>query len=258
MTRFDLGRTGTILPAMSTIPTKNRLAAALLALALAFGANAAYAAETETDPDMDTEEPDPETFGAVPLPERMPDGGGEVLPGAPVEEDMAEEAAPAPKTRAERLDALFAGLKAAKTDDEAKKTASRIAEMMLQSGSATIDLLMARALVSVHAKDYALALDLLDAVVRLKPDFVEGWNKRATVHFLRRDYARSLADIHRTLEMEPRHFGAINGLAVILENLDNEERALDAYKRLIEIYPRNEQALKEIRELSGKAEGRQI
>ena len=95
-----------------------------MALALAFGStglSAAQAAETETAPDMDTEEPDPETFGAVPLPERMPDGGGEVLPGAPVDEDMAEEAAPASRTRAERLDALFADLKAAKTDEEARR-----------------------------------------------------------------------------------------------------------------------------------------
>ena len=117
---------------------------------------------------------------------------------------------------------------------------------------------MERALAATHAKDYTLALDLLDAIVRLKPDFAEGWNKRATVHFLRKDYARSLADIHQTLLLEPRHFGAINGLAVILGQLDEDKRSLEAYRRLLEIYPHNKNARLAIEKLADDTEGREI
>jgi len=156
------------------------------------------------------------------------------------------------------VEQLFVLLKDAKTSQDAKGVAGRIAKVWLTSGSDTVDLLMERALIAVHAENYALALDLLDAVVLLKPDYTEGWNKRATVHFLRKDYGRSLADIHETLLREPRHFGAINGLAVILETLDDDAHALSAYRRLVEIYPLHEGARKGIKKLADKVEGRPI
>ncbi len=165
---------------------------------------------------------------------------------------------PAEPTPKERLDRLFADLGEAATTGDAKKVAEKIAKTWLVSGSDTIDLLMERALIATHSKDYALALDLLDSVVRLKPEFAEGWNKRATVHFIRKDYGRSLADIHQTLLLEPRHFGAINGLAVILGEIDEDERSLAAYRRLLEIYPHNESALKGIKKLAATIEGREI
>lgn len=168
------------------------------------------------------------------------------------------EVKPAEPSHEERLDGLFEDLARAGAADEAKKVAEKIAGIWLASGSDTIDVLMKRALVATHTKDYALALDLLDSVVRLKPDFAEGWNKRATVHFMRKDYGRSLADIHQTLLLEPRHFGAINGLAVILQQLDEDERSLAAYRRLLEIYPHNEGALKAIEKLAATTEGREI
>jgi len=80
------------------------------------------------------------------------------------------------------VEQLFVLLKDAKTSQDAKGVAGRIAKVWLTSGSDTVDLLMERALIAVHAENYALALDLLDAVVLLKPDYTEGWNKRATVH----------------------------------------------------------------------------
>lgn len=164
----------------------------------------------------------------------------------------------APEKPESRIDRLFEQLAKAESEKGARIIAERIAKAWLASGSDTVDLLMRRALLATHAKDYALALDLLDAVVRLKPDYAEGWNKRATVHYLRKDYSRSLGDIHETLRLEPRHFGAILGLAVILDQLDNDARALAAYRRLLEIYPHNEDAEKAVEKLQPEAEGREI
>ena len=89
----------------------------------------------------------------------------------------------------------------------------------------------------MEQENYPLALDVLDQVVLVKPDFAEGWNKRATVYYLLDDYAASLTDIRRTLALEPRHFGALAGLGMILEHTGHEERAIEVFRRALEINP---------------------
>ena len=81
--------------------------------------------------------------------------------------------------------------------------------------SDTTDLLMARVQKAIENKDLALALKLLDAVVKIKPDYIEAWNRRATIYYMQKDYGRSLADIRQVLRLEPRHFGALTGLGLI-------------------------------------------
>jgi len=77
----------------------------------------------------------------------------------------------------------------------------------------------------------------VDQILKAKPDFAEGWNKRATVYFLMGDYEKAIADIDRTLQLEPRHFGALSGLGMSNMKLGRDAAAADAFRRLINIDP---------------------
>jgi tetratricopeptide (TPR) repeat protein len=103
-------------------------------------------------------------------------------------------------------------LRQADSEEMAKVLESAIQAMWMRSGSDTADVLMKQAGAAIEKKSFGSALAILDTVVELNPDFAEGWNRRATVHFLRGDYTSSQADIERVLELEPRHYGALSGL----------------------------------------------
>ncbi|WAJ30395.1 tetratricopeptide repeat protein [Antarcticirhabdus aurantiaca] len=166
----------------------------------------------------------PETFGS---------GASPVVPGGAPPLDQAAEAG----TKDERLDALFTELHRQPVALIAEKTASRIEQEWVHSGSATVDLLMSRAASAMAKNNNAAALDLLDQALVLDPDFAEAWNRRATLHFAMDAYGKSIVDIEQTLQREPRHFGALMGLALILERTDRKAQALDTYLRVLAIYP---------------------
>ncbi len=149
---------------------------------------------------------------------------------------------PAHYTRRELLDALFLELRDADSLGDAQAISRRIHSLFMQSGSHTLDLLMMRAGTAIDNKDYGLALDLLDAVVRLDPDYVEGWNRRATVYFMKEDLGRSLADIEQVLRIEPRHFPALSGFGMILRKAGENEKALEVFQHVLSIYPLLENA----------------
>jgi tetratricopeptide (TPR) repeat protein len=117
---------------------------------------------------------------------------------------------------------------------------------------------MARVKAATDAKDYDLALKLLDAVVEIKPDYVEGWNQRATIYYLKDDYGHAIADIGQVLKREPRHFGALSGLGVILQEIGDDKDALKAYRDALKIDPHLEHIPDVVKELSVKVEGREI
>ena len=158
--------------------------------------------------------------------------------------------------REERLDQLFAILKDAKNEQLSQKAVQEIEAIWSKSGSDTVDLLVQWAGDAANNKEYGKALDFLDNVVRLKPDYAEGWNKRATVHFLNKDYGLSIADIERTLELEPRHFGALAGLGIMLLDYNDDARALEFMQRAFEINPSLEHLKKRIETLRKEIEGR--
>lgn len=157
-----------------------------------------------------------------------------------------------------QLDQLFGQLAHSKTPEEAKVIEDLIWDVWNRSGSISVDLLMERALEALAAGDYDNSLTFLDEIVDLAPGYSEGWNKRATVHFLRDDYARALGDLEATLALEPRHFGAIAGLALVLEDLGDKEGALDAYRRVLSVYPYLEGAGEAESRLTVEVEGRGI
>ncbi len=113
-----------------------------------------------------------------------------------------------------------------------------------QSGSPAMDLLLDRGRDALEAGDWDAAIEHLTALTDHAPDFAEGWNARATAYFQAGKYGPSLADIRRTLALEPRHFGAISGLALILEELGYPKDALKAYREVLAIHP-NRPNLKE-------------
>jgi tetratricopeptide (TPR) repeat protein len=106
-----------------------------------------------------------------------------------------------------------------------------------RSGDAGIDALMARATEEMQAGRYGAAIALLDDIVARKPDFAEGWNRRATVHYLAGDLQRSIADCDQVLKRNPGHFGALSGLGQIYLQLQDDAKALAWFRRALEVNP---------------------
>ena len=156
------------------------------------------------------------------------------------------------------LNTLFGALKIAPDDVSAKAIEDRIWSVWMVSGSDTCNLLMSRVKDATDDKDYDLAIKLLDAVIELRPDYVEAWNRRATVYYLKQDYAHSLADIAEVLAREPRHFGALSGLGLILQDIGDDKHALEAYRKALAIDPHLDKLPDTVKTLTDKVEGRDL
>ena len=160
------------------------------------------------------------------------------------------------RTPAATLDRLFERLAAATTPEEAKGIANLIQRRWARSGSSTADLLMTRAQTAIKEKRLELAIELLDRVISLEPDWAEGWNQRANALFLAGDPIRSMLDIGETLKREPRHYGAMMGLGTILRQQGDDKRAMVAYRRALEIYPQLEPVKNAVDSLKTEVDGR--
>jgi tetratricopeptide (TPR) repeat protein len=166
-----------------------------------------------------------------------------------------------PKTPAERektLSDLYALLATAEDEEVAKAITDAIERVWLHSGSATVDLLMERSHKAVSEKKTDLALKLLDAVVDLAPDFTEGWNRRAYLHFVQKNTERALGDLRRALALDPNHFKALDGLGQILRELGQKKPALKAFQQLLEVHPYFSGAKQAVEELEREVEGQGI
>ena len=160
--------------------------------------------------------------------------------------------------RGQDIEFLFGALKAAPNVEAAKAVEGRIWALWMISPSDTATLLMNRVRAAVEAKNLDLAVQLLDSIVVLRPDYIEAWNRRATIHFMRKDFTRSIEDIRQALAREPRHFGALAGLGMIMQELGDDKRALEVYRKVIEINPQMPRVPDLIKSLTEKVEGRDI
>jgi tetratricopeptide (TPR) repeat protein len=185
-------------------------------------------------------------------------GPGGVARAAPAEGVENPPAATPKVDRAHNIDFLFQALKAAPDDETARLIEGRIWALWLVSGSDTTDLLMSRARAAIEGNDADLAIQILDAIIELKPDYAEAWNRRATLYFEKHDYGRAMSDIAQVLAREPRHFGALTGLGMILEDIGDDRRALEAFRRALEVDPRLERVPEIVKGLTEKVEGRGI
>ena len=84
---------------------------------------------------------------------------------------------------------------------------------------------------------HSRAIDYFNKVIVAKPNFAEVWNKRATAHFMMGNFDLSMQDISQTLQLEPRHFGALDGMGLIFIHLNQLEKAIDIYDKMLEIFP---------------------
>src|SRR6478609_1126094 len=160
-----------------------------------------------------------------------------VIPPPKAQKKLPEAPSKLPKVGADRtrgLDFLFGALKAAPDEASAKHVEARIWALWLQTPSDTA------------------------ALLRLRPDYIEGWNRRATLYYLKNDYTHSLEDIQQVLIREPRHFGALAGLGMIMQEIGDDKRALDAFRKALVVNPHLEKVPELVKSLTEKVEGRDI
>ncbi|MEH3119634.1 MAG: tetratricopeptide repeat protein [Methylorubrum populi] len=173
----------------------------------------------------------------------------------------AEKEKPASERKAHppvSLDDLYARLKQAGDEAEAKAIATLIERRLGRSGSATADLLSDRARQAMSGNDLPLAVELMDRAVALEPNWAEGWSRRATVFWRLSDSASAIADLQRALVLEPRHFEAWAALGKLYLAQDDKGRALDAFRRAEGLYPQWDVLKKAIERLTPDVEGRDL
>ena len=182
--------------------------------------------------------------------------------GLPTPDDVVREAmrrAPTdPEKRAEVLEALYARLAAETSPDMAKSISKAIENVWDSSGSPTHDLLLQRASKAIKEKKYDLAFPLLDTIVELQPDFAEAFSVRAYAFFAKNEPHRALADLRRVLALDPKHYRALQGVGQILRDLGEKKAALEAYRKLIEVYPLFDGAKTTVDQLTIEVEGQGI
>ena len=127
-----------------------------------------------------------------------------------------------------------------------------------KSGSAAMDLLFSRGQKALSAGDMTTAISHFSALIDHAPEFAEGWNARATAFFQADRYGLALSDIERTLALEPRHFGALTGLAIILEQVGYPEDALDAWRAVEAIHPHRPAVKEALERLEKEVGGRRL
>lgn len=185
--------------------------------------------------------------------------------GAPAQIRPAETPKPeAPRaeaparTAASALDELFARLAASKDEEEAKGIAGLIERRFARSGSDTADLLMERAGLAMKGQDPALAVELLDRVTTLRPDWAEAWSRRAAAFHTLDDPAQAMLDLQQALVREPRHFNAWIALGHVETSNGDKRRALAAYRQALRIHPHLAGVARMIDSLAPEIDGRDL
>ncbi len=137
----------------------------------------------------------------------------------------------------ERLDRLFDRLEASQNETEAELLEKAIWRIWQRPKTASVRVLMRVGIQDMNEGRYKSAEQNFSAAIEFEPEFAEAWNKRATVRYLMNDLVGSVEDIKRTLVLEERHFGALSGLGLIYDALDQKEAAVQAFGAALKIHP---------------------
>jgi tetratricopeptide (TPR) repeat protein len=136
-----------------------------------------------------------------------------------------------------RLDNLFTRLKSIDNSDEANPIINRIWTIWIETPDPALRHEMRRGMAAMHMANYKLALKSFNTIIEAEPDFAEGWNKRATLYYMMGQFTASMADVYKTLSLEPRHFGALSGMGLILMETGNDRDAISAFEEALKANP---------------------
>ena len=156
--------------------------------------------------------------------------------------------------KAARLDALFERLKEA-DEETSKLIAEEIWALWLDSGSASVNLILLRGTSFENQGDYAGARRMYDHVTTLLPEYSEGWARSARLAYLEEDYSRALVESAQTLIFEPREFYALWTMGNVLEKVGREEDAFAVYKEAVELYPEHPAIKARVEFMQSKLDG---
>ncbi len=186
-----------------------------------------------------------------------PDAAGAPPAGTPAPEAADAGTAARAAGDPDRLDALFAELGEAE-EGRAARIERQIIEEWSKSGSPAMDLLLRRGRDALQADDPAAALDHFSALVDHAPGFAEGYNGRATAHYLLGQFGPALEDIRQVLVLNPRHFGALQGFGIMLEEMGREAEALEVLRRVRALHPQAPHIGPAIERLQAALEGQTL
>ena len=138
-----------------------------------------------------------------------------------------------------RLESLFEILSKTENNIQINEVTSKIWDIWHETNDPSIEADFYRGLESMRTGDLLMAVAFFTRVIDKNPNFAEGWNKRATVYYMLGKFDASMIDIHETLKLEPRHFGAMDGMGLIFIHYQQFDKAIDIYDKMLEIFPNN-------------------
>ena len=136
-----------------------------------------------------------------------------------------------------RLNNLFKKLNETENQDEIRDLISDIWNIWYEVDDPKVIEYFEKGIQAMNLRNYPLAIRFFNNLIEEDPNFAEGWNKRATVHFMMGNFDQSMQDIIKTLELEPRHFGALDGMGLIFIHQGQFQQAIDVYDKMLEIFP---------------------
>ena len=139
-----------------------------------------------------------------------------------------------------RLPNLFQELYDSTNDSQINKITRKIWNIWHETNDIKIEADFYRGMESMRTRDFIMSIAFFTRVIEEKPNFAEAWNKRATVYYMMGDFDKSMYDINETLKLEPRHFGAMDGMGLIFMHLQQYEKAIKIYEQMLEIFPNNQ------------------
>jgi tetratricopeptide (TPR) repeat protein len=139
-----------------------------------------------------------------------------------------------------RLPNLFEKLYFSDEPQEISSITNEIWDIWHETNDIKIEADFYRGMESMRNNDLLMSIVFFTKVIKKKPNFAEGWNKRATAYFMIGEFDKSMLDILQTLKLEPRHFGALDGMGLIFMHLQQYNEAIKIYDQMLKIFPNNQ------------------
>jgi tetratricopeptide (TPR) repeat protein len=139
-----------------------------------------------------------------------------------------------------RLPNLFQELYNSTNDSQINQITRKIWNIWHETNDIKIEADFYRGMESMRTRDFIMSIAFFTRVIEKKPNFAEAWNKRATAYYMMGDFDKSMYDINETLKLEPRHFGAMDGMGLIFMHLQQYKKAIKIYEQMLEIFPNNQ------------------